>query len=241
MGAFSRDRWKALEGHLDRALELDDRERDEWLASLATEQPAMAAELRTLVDELRALARESFLEQRVPQPSPSALVGQIVGAYTLVSRIGEGGMGSVWLARRSDGRFEGQAAVKFLNAALIGGAGEERFRREGTILARLTHPSIAHLTDAGVSPLGQPYLVLEHVDGQPIDQYCDEHRLDVEGRIRLFFDVLSPVAHAHANLIVHRDIKPSNCWSRPTDGSSCSTSASPSCSRAGKRRAQEPC
>ena len=119
-------------------------------------------------------------------------------------------MGSVWLAERCDGRFEGRAAVKLLNLALVGRAGEERFRREGNILARLTHPHIAHLVDAGVSPTGQPYLVLEHVDGQPIDRYCDEQALGIEARVRLFLDVLEAVAHAHANLIVHRDIKPAN-------------------------------
>ena len=91
-------------------------------------------------------------------------------------------MGSVWLAARSDGRFEGKAAVKLLNAALVGRAGEERFRREGTILARLTHPHIARLIDAGVSPTGQPYLVLEHVDGRHIDRYCDEHALGRRAR-----------------------------------------------------------
>ncbi len=119
-------------------------------------------------------------------------------------------MGTVWLARRSDGRFEGFAAVKLLNASLVGREGEDRFRREGTILARLTHPSIARLIDAGVSPIGQPYLVLEYVRGQHIDRYCDERALDVPARIRLFLDVLTAVAHAHANLVVHRDIKPSN-------------------------------
>src|SRR4030095_12509997 len=118
--------------------------------------------------------------------------------------------GSVWLAKRSDGRFEGRAAVKLLNASLVGRAGEERFRREGSILARLAHPHIARLIDAGVSAAGQPYLVLEHVDGEPFDRYCDQRKLDVEGRLRLFLDVLAAVAHAHANLIVHRDIKPSN-------------------------------
>ncbi len=134
----------------------------------------------------------------------------MLGAYRLVSRIGQGGMGSVWLAERCDGRFEGRAAVKLLNIALMGRAGEERFRREGNILARLTHPHIAHLVDAGVSPTGQPYLVLEHVDGQSIDRYCDEHALGIEARLRLFLDVLEAVAHAHANLIVHRDLKPAN-------------------------------
>src|SRR5207244_10036797 len=114
-------------------------------------------------------------------------------------------MGTVWLASRSDGRFEGKAALKLLNAALVGHSGEERFKREGTILARLTHPHIARLIDAGVSNTGQPYLVLEHIDGRPIDRFCDEEQLGLEARIRLFLDVQSAVAHAHANLIVHRD------------------------------------
>ena len=119
-------------------------------------------------------------------------------------------MGSVWLAQRSDGRFEGRVAVKLLNASLVGRAGGERFRREGSILARLVHPHIARLLDAGVSEWGQPYLVLEHVDGQHIDRYCDDRRLDVDARLRLFLDVAEAVSLAHANLVVHRDIKPSN-------------------------------
>jgi eukaryotic-like serine/threonine-protein kinase len=119
-------------------------------------------------------------------------------------------MGSVWLAVRSDGRFEGQAALKLLNAALVGRVGEERFKREGTILARLTHPHIARLIDAGVSSTGQPYLVLEHIEGRHIDRFCDEQRLGIEDRVRLFLDVQAAVAHAHASLIVHRDLKPSN-------------------------------
>ncbi len=119
-------------------------------------------------------------------------------------------MGSVWLARRSDGRFEGKVAVKLLNVSLVGRAGETRFEREGHLLARLTHPNIARLVDAGVSAIGQPYLVLEYVLGAPIDRYCDHKALSIDGRLRLFLDVLAAVAHAHANLIVHRDIKPSN-------------------------------
>src|SRR6185503_6488885 len=118
----------------------------------------------------------------------------------------------VWLADRSDGRFKGQAAVKLLNASLIGHEGERRFRREGSILARLRHPGIARLHDAGMSPLGQPYIVLEHVDGEPVDRFCDSRGLDLQARLRLFLDVLEAVAHAHANLIVHRDIKPQNVF-----------------------------
>ena len=137
---------------------------------------------------------------------------EIIGPYRLVRKLGQGGMGQVWQAERSDGRFERKAAVKFLNVALIGHVGEDRFKREGAILGRLSHPNIAELLDAGVSSSGQPYIVLEYVEGKPIDRYCDQGALDVKARISLFLDVLGAVAHAHANLIVHRDIKPSNVF-----------------------------
>src|SRR5262249_4063858 len=130
---------------------------------------------------------------------PASLAGQTLGAYTLEAQLGQGGMGSVWRARRSDGRFEGNVAIKLLNAALVGRAGEERFRREGSILARLTHPNIARLIDAGVCSTGQPYLVLEYVEGERIDAYCDTEHRGVRSRLRLFLDVLAAVAHAHAN------------------------------------------
>ncbi len=210
MAGVSLERWQLLSPYLDRALELAVEERAAWLASLRAEDPALGADVEMLLEERSALSREGFLEEAALRPPAPSLAGQQMGAYILVSLIGQGGMGSVWLARRSDGRFEGQAAVKLLNASLVGRAGEERFRREGSILARLTHPHIARLVDAGVSGSGQPYLVLEYVQGQPIDRYCDDLGLDLEKRLRLFLDVLAAVAHAHTNLIVHRDIKPSN-------------------------------
>jgi len=206
---LSKERWQALSSRLDRVMEMPESERAAWLASLAAEDPALAADLSELLEESRAAEREGFLGGVVARP-PATLAGQTIGAYTLVSLIGQGGMGNVWLAERSDGRFQGRAAVKLLNAGLLGRAAEERFRREGSILARLEHPHIAHLVDAGVSPSGQPYLVLEHVEGAPIDRHCDERSLAVEARLALFLDVLAAVAHAHANLVVHRDIKPSN-------------------------------
>jgi serine/threonine protein kinase len=211
MSTLSPDQWQSLSPYLDRALAMTDEERSEWLSSLGERDPALAAQLAELLSEHRVLAQEGFLENRqFAVPNATGLAGQTLGPYTLISQIGQGGMGSVWLARRSDGRFERQAAVKFVNIALAGRATEERFKREGSILGRLTHPHIADLLDAGVSSDGQPYLILEYVDGEAIDQYCDEHKLDVEARVRLFLDVLAAVAHAHANLIVHRDIKPSN-------------------------------
>ena len=143
-------------------------------------------------------------------PKDDTLAGMVVGSYTLERPIGQGGMGSVWLARRSDGRYEGQAAIKFLNLALLGHGGAERFRREGSVLARLEHPNVARLIDAGVVAGSQPYLVLEYVDGQPIDRWCTARQLGVEARLRLFCDVLGAVAHAHSKLVLHRDLKPSN-------------------------------
>jgi len=211
MRAFSPDQWRVLSPYLDQALDIAPEERAAWLGSIRAKNPVLATDLQTLLQEHGALGDEGFLETGATSlPSAAPVTGQTLGAYTLESPIGQGGMGTVWMARRSDGRFEGRAAMKFLNVALLGGGGEKRFRREGSFLARLAHPNIAHLIDAGVSAGGQPYLVLEYVEGHHIDVYCNEHALDVDARIRLFLDVIAAVAHAHANLIVHRDIKPSN-------------------------------
>jgi serine/threonine protein kinase/Tfp pilus assembly protein PilF len=205
------ERWRHVSRHLDLALEMGPGARAAWLASLRVAEPAVAVDVEALLAEHRVLSDEGFLESSAFLDAPaSTLAGLTVGGYTLESPIGQGGMGTVWRAVRTDGRFEGKAAVKLLNAALIGRTGEERFRREGSILARLTHPHIGRLIDAGVSGTGQPYLLLEYIDGRHIDRYCDEQRLGVEERLRLFLDVQSAVAHAHANLIVHRDLKPSN-------------------------------
>jgi serine/threonine protein kinase/tetratricopeptide (TPR) repeat protein len=214
MAPLSADRWRALSPYLDEALEIPTGERGSWLASVFARDPRLAADLQKLLSEHDFVLESRFLEQPVSlgfrAAQTSSLAGETVGAYRLLSPIGQGGMGSVWLAERCDGRFDGRVAVKLLNIALIGRAGEERFRHEGTILARLTHPHIAHLIDSGVTTAGQPYLILEHVAGAAIDRYCDDHGLSIEARVRLFLDVLEAVIHAHANLIVHRDIKPVN-------------------------------
>lgn len=211
MSKLSPDQWQAVSPYLDQALTFTEEDRDAWLASLRVQNPDIAKCLQALLEEHNALAREGFLEHSLAGlPVEPGLAGRRIGPYTLVSPIGQGGMGAVWLAERSDGRFERRAAVKFINLGLIGHGAEERFKREGSILGRLAHPHIAELIDAGVTPDGQPYLVLEHVEGEYIDQYCDRNRLDVEARVLLFLDALGAVAHAHTNLIVHRDLKPSN-------------------------------
>jgi len=205
------DQWQELSPYLDEALNLSAEGRTSWLEALRAKNHEIAEQIEELLNAERTIEREAYLENGPVLPMSSGFrAGQVVGPYRLVSVIGQGGMGTVWMAERSDGRFERRAAVKFLSVALAGRGAEERFRREGAILGRLSDPNIAKLLDAGVTESGQPYLVLEHVEGVPIDQYCDKHRLDVRARVRLFLDVLAAVAHAHANLIVHRDIKPPN-------------------------------
>jgi len=211
MSRISPERWKEVSPYLDEVLTLSGQERLDWLARFRGNKPELAPMVEALLEEHGAIAEDNFLENspKLPRVQPAS-AGETIGPYRLLAPIGYGGMGTVWLAERSDGRFERKVAIKFPHIALAGRNGEERFRREGSILGRLFHPHIAELVDAGVSANGQPYLVLEYVDGEPIDQYCKEQGLGLEARIRLFLDVLSAVAHAHTNLIVHRDIKPSN-------------------------------
>ncbi len=210
MATLSPERWQEISPYLDQVLSLPEDERAAWLRSFRTERPELADLLFELLEEHRAAAKEHFLERGPEVVANSSLAGQIIGAYRLLSPIGQGGMGSVWLAERSDGRFERKVAVKFLRFSVAAPGGPARFKREGRILGQLAHPHIAELMDAGVTANGEPFLVIEHIDGQDIDKYCDQHRLGVEARVKLFLDVLSAVGHAHSNLIVHRDIKPSN-------------------------------
>ena len=200
---------------LDAALELVEPERGRWLADLATQDPDMAAAVSRMLEDSTSPGFAEFLAQpwaladeEAPVPS---LIGRQVGPYLIEAEIGRGGMGSVWRARRADGRFEGVVAIKFVHAAWVGQQGEQRFRSEGRLLGRLNHPNIARLLDAGIID-GQPYLVLEYIAGEPIDEYCERERPDLPARLRLFLDVLSAIAHAHSHLVVHRDIKPSNIF-----------------------------
>lgn len=207
------DAWRQVSPYLDEVLELDGLARQRWLDELKARMPDAAALLSPWLAELERLKRSNFLGLDVAAAVPAVdLAGQRFGSYTLERAVGHGGMGTVWLARRSDGRFEGEVAIKLLNVSLLGREGEERFRREGHLLAKLQHPNIARLLDAGVSNIGQPFLVLEYVHGQPINQYCDSGRLDIRARIGLFLDVLDAISHAHSHLIIHRDLKPANIF-----------------------------
>ncbi len=209
MATLSPQRWREISPYLDQALSLSEEERGPWLEALQAGNPEIAALLQQLLDSHRSASRAGFLEHS-PFPAEPSAAGQSIGPYALIAPLGHGGMGTVWLAERSDGRFERRVAIKFLRFSLASTGSTERFKREGRILGQLAHPHIAELMDAGVTERGEPYLVLEHVEGKPIDEYCDDHKLDLNHRVRLFLDVAAAVAHAHASLIVHRDLKPSN-------------------------------
>jgi eukaryotic-like serine/threonine-protein kinase len=170
-------------------------------------------ELRREVEALLAADRAAgdFLERpAVSVNAPSSWVGRQLGAYRLERKLGEGGMGAVYLAARADQEYERQVAVKVFSHGVEHADLLQRFRAERQILASLDHPGIARLLDGGTTDDGLPYLVMEHIDGLPIDRYCDERQLTIDERIGLFLKVCDAVAYAHRNLVVHRDLKPSN-------------------------------
>jgi len=164
-------------------------------------------------DRLSFMTGDAIADVAASARSPaidSDASGQRIGNWQLERALGAGGMGQVWLARRCDGMHQGLAAIKMLRVVVADARANGRFAQEGRILARLVHPNIAMLLDAGFTADGQRYLVLEYVDGERIDQWCDAHRLDINARLNLFLQVCAAVEYAHANLIVHRDLKPSN-------------------------------
>jgi eukaryotic-like serine/threonine-protein kinase len=207
------DRWRRIEALFDEAADLPAAERAAFLSAACGQDLAMRSEIESLLaaDEKAA----DFLEQpvvvsgSVPSP-PASLVGRRIGHYAVESKIGEGGMSTVYLAVRADDVYRQKVALKVLAYGADRSDLSARFRAERQILASLDHPGIARLLDGGTIEDGRPYLVMEYIAGSPIDQYCDSHRLGVDARVDLFRQVCAAVQYAHQNLVVHRDIKPSN-------------------------------
>lgn len=201
-----------LSSLLDQALDLTPAQREEWLAH------SVGGGLGYLVPSLRAmLALEAsgatgYLIDKPPvftAAGGALAAGDQIGPYRLIRELGIGGMGSVWLAERSDGSLKRKVALKLPHLGWIAGLGE-RFEREREILSGLEHPHIARLYDAGLDPKGRPYMALEYVDGLPIDEYCRQRGLGVPQRLALLLQVAEAVAFAHSRLVVHRDLKPGN-------------------------------
>jgi tetratricopeptide (TPR) repeat protein len=212
MSQFSFDpaAWRRVSPYLDQVFDLARGEREAWLIELGATQPTIEFLAEQDLLEAQGFLDDPPLDLIEAARAASSMVGRHLGPYTIERLIGRGGMGEVWLASRNDGRFDGRYAIKFLDASLPREKLADRFHREGRLLGRLTHPHIARLIDAGTAEGGRQYLVLEYVDGDRIDRYCDERSLGVTARVRLFLAVASAVAHAHTNLVIHRDLKPSN-------------------------------
>jgi serine/threonine-protein kinase len=213
------ERWRRIEAIFDRAVELDPGQRDQVLSAECGEDTKLRAEVEALLKADGS--SEAILDMPVsqvagpllslPNSDPeNAHIGEVIGAYRVVGRLGRGGMGDVFLAERADGQFEQQVALKLVRRDLAGPLLMRRFMRERQILARLQHPNIARLLDGGVSSQGEPYFVMEYVAGASILRFSQDSRLDVVARLRLFLAVCEAVQYAHSNLVLHRDLKPSN-------------------------------
>ncbi len=210
------ERWQQIRGVFDQAVSI----RAEGRAAFLDKACATDEELRREVESLLVSddkAGTRFLNTPAvdlakgrPMAEAPSRVGRRIGAYHILEEIGHGGMGEVYRADRADGQYEKEVAIKLVRGGYDTAVVLERFRYERQILASLDHPNIARLLDGGTTDEGIPYLVMELIEGTPIDQYCDAHQLNVSERLRLFLQVCSAVQYAHQRLVIHRDIKPGN-------------------------------
>ncbi len=212
----SAEQWQRVKDAFLAATDLEGRERESWLEELRARSPELWQEVSSLLEAHaqpeaivdRGAAEYVSLEPR--EAGDDRWVGRRLGAYVVVSLLGRGGMGDVYRARRADEQYQKEVAIKVVRAGFDTGYVLERFRAERQILADLDHPNIARLLDGGVTPDGLPYLVMELIDGQPIDRYCDRERLGVRERLKLFLPICEAVQFAHQRLVIHRDLKTSN-------------------------------
>ena len=209
--------WRRVREILEHALELAPGRRSVYLQEVCAGNAALRLEVEALIaaDEqagtgfMAGSALETSAVLAAPD-EPVSLAGTRIGPYQIVEEIGHGGMGTVYRAVRADDQYRKQVAIKVVR----GGLGDEfrlhRFRAERQILANLDHANIARLLDGGATEDGRPYVVMEYIEGRPIDEYCDQRKLPVPERLKLFRTVCSAVAYAHQRLVIHRDIKPAN-------------------------------
>jgi serine/threonine protein kinase/TolB-like protein/Flp pilus assembly protein TadD len=215
---MSSERWQKLEEIFQTAIDMASGERAQYIEAAC----AGDEELRREVEALLAEHDEAgdFLDEPVYERSgvhalaalidEDPVIGQRIGSYQVLSQIGRGGMGVVYLAERADNAFQKRVAIKLIKRGMDTDFILRRFRHERQILATLDHPFIARLLDGGATPAGQSYFVMEYIEGQPLYTYCDSRKLNLQERLRLFCQVCEAVEYAHRKKVIHRDIKPSN-------------------------------
>lgn len=210
---MDRSRWQKVKSILAKAIEVDPDQRSAFVESSCDGDEAMRLEIEELLrfheDDHDPLENLSFSPKLAESKS---LIGTSMGHYRIIDELGAGGMGTVFLAERSDGEFEQRVAIKIINSSANSSALLRRFRNERQILATLDHPNIAHLIDGGTTADGQPYLVMEYIEGISIIEYANEKNLSIDQRLDLFRNVCSAVSFAHQKLVIHRDLKPSNVF-----------------------------
>lgn len=205
------ERQRRVQFLFEEVIDLPPSERSQFLKEACGDDVALLREVERLIaSSEEALTEEVLPSLATPLDTEPGLVDQRIGPYTLLQKLGDGGMGLVYLAERRDAHFQKQVALKIIRRGMDTDAIQQRFLAERQILANLEHPNIAHLLDGGVTEDGRPYFVLEYVDGVPINSYCDEQQLTIAERVDLFRDVCAAVSYAHRNLVIHRDLKPSN-------------------------------
>ena len=205
-------RWQRVRELFHACIELDPAQRDALLRQECAADASLKAEVESLLASLAASS--TFMETPAaaafsPSDEPS-WIGRTLGNYKIISLLAAGGMGEVYRAIRADGLYPQAVAIKLIRRELAGQVMLSRFRAEREILAALQHPNIARILDAGITEAGLPYIVMELVEGEPIDRYCEHHGLSVRQRLELFMDVCAAVHFAHQHLTVHRDLKPGN-------------------------------
>jgi len=215
--------WNRIEELFHAALERSAAERDSWLAAQAEYDSSIRSEASALLAALQTHEELSAQPSAAGHPAsdspePRQPLARF-GPYQTERLLGRGGMGAVYLAQRVDGQFDQTVALKVMAAHVAGGAALKRFQTERQLLASLNHPNITRLLDGGVASSGDPYLVMEYVEGRTLDRFCDEHKLAIGERLRLFLQVCEAVDYAHRNLVLHRDLKPGNILvTEPVEG-----------------------
>ena len=206
-------RWGEVKAVLAGVLDSDSDHRPAALDRLCGNDRELRREVESLLEfeeRAGAVLDSAVVPGAALRPERDAPAPEFIGPYRIVHEIGRGGMGVVYLGERADGEYRKQVAIKLITSNRGDGAVIRRFRRERQILAQFEHPGIARLLDGGATSEGQPYFVMEYIEGLPLPVYCQARELPVAGRLALFLEVCDAVAHAHQRLIVHRDLKPGN-------------------------------